>query len=348
MSVMLTMRGPRRYLISKLGLSAIAVVAFALPLIASPGSASAANGAPRILFQSLKPGGGDTLYTMRQDGSDVRRLRLGVDGSAISPDWSPDGRRVVFVVPNLDGVQSIWVADADGANARELIPCRAGCLSLDYPAWSPDGNSVAFTHYDADPPPTAGPPAADSIRTLDLRTRRQRVIARSSFPQLLDLPRWSPDGTQLVVQIDRFDPDGNETGSRIAIVNVRSGRVRALTPFSRFAFHPDWSSRGNLIVFSTYDFFVDPPAGRTSNIFTIHSDGSHERNLTRLATGNVRVAQPTFTPDGKSITFTYENESGRHAAFVAVNGGRIRLVTTRHPGPVTHPRLSTADRQCSS
>jgi Tol biopolymer transport system component len=345
MSVVHTLRGLRRRLISKLGLSAIAVFALALPLITSPSSASAAD-APRILFQSLKPGGGDTLYTVRRDGTDVRRLPLRIEGSAIDPDWSPDGRHVLFVVPNADDVQSIWVADANGANAHEIIPCGADCLSLDYPAWSPDGRFIAFSHSDADPPPTVGPPSGISIRTFDLRTGKQRVIAHSSFPQLLDLPRWSPNGTQLVVQTDRFDADGNETGSRIATIDVRDGRVTPLTPFSKFAFHPDWSSCGGLIVFSTYDFFVDTPAGRVSNLFTIHPDGTQERNLTKLAPGDVRVAQPTFTPDGKSITFTYENASGRHAAFVPANGGEVQLVATKYHGPVTHPRLSAAGKQC--
>lgn len=145
------MSGLRRRLISKFGLAAIAVVVLALPLVVtSAGSASAVD-APRLLFQSFKPGGGDTLYTMRRDGTNVQRLPLNIDGSAISPDWSPDGRHVVFVVPDADGVQSIWVADANGANAHEIIPCGANCLSLDYPAWSPDGRSVAFTQYDADP-----------------------------------------------------------------------------------------------------------------------------------------------------------------------------------------------------
>ena len=342
------MSGLRRRLISKFGLAAIAVVVLALPLVVtSAGSASAVD-APRLLFQSFKPGGGDTLYTMRRDGTNVQRLPLNIDGSAISPDWSPDGRHVVFVVPDADGVQSIWVADANGANAHEIIPCGANCLSLDYPAWSPDGRSVAFTQYDADPPPTAGPPSGDSIRIQDLRNGKQRVIAHSSFPQLLDLPRWSPNGTQLVVQIDRFASDGTETGSRIATIDVRDGRVTPLTPFLRFAFHPDWSSCGDLIVFSTYDFFVDTPPGRNSNIFTIHPDGTQERNLTKLTPGDVRVAQPTFTPDGRSITFTYENKSGRHAAFVAADGGRVQLVATKYRDPVTHPRLSAASKQCGT
>ena len=90
-----------------------------------------------MLSESLAPRGGDALYTMAQDGSDVRRLQLNVPGSAISPAWSPDGKHVVFSVEVRD-TQSIWTADADGKNAKELFHCAGACLGADYPAWSPE------------------------------------------------------------------------------------------------------------------------------------------------------------------------------------------------------------------
>ena len=129
-------------------------------------------------------------------------------------------------------------------------------------------------------------------------------------------------------------------------MRVRDGHVLLLTPFSRFAFHPDWSVR-NLIVFATYDFFVDPPRNRASNIVTIRPDGTQERQLTRIRPGDDGVGQPTFTPDGQRIIFTYQDESGRHAAFIAAQGGRIRLVPTSYTGPVTNPRLSPTAEPCS-
>jgi Tol biopolymer transport system component len=203
-----------------------------------------ASGSGRILFQSLAPGGGDTLYSVKQDGSDVQRLRLHVHGSAISPDWSPDGKRVTFAVQAGDS-QSIWISDANGTNAKELFHCAGtgACLGTDYPAWSPDGRSIAFTYAHA-PPSSSGPPSATSIRVIDIESRKVRVVIRSRFPQLVDLPRWSPEGTRLVIQRDRFSSDGTETGSRIEIVGVSSGRARPLTSFARFAFHPDLALEG--------------------------------------------------------------------------------------------------------
>jgi hypothetical protein len=58
-----------------------------------------------------------------------------------------------------------------------------------------------------------------------------------------------------------------------------------------------------------------------------------------LQPGDDRVAQPTFTPDGRRITFTYQDVSGRRAAFIAVRGGPIRIVPDVF---ATHPRLSPA------
>jgi TolB protein len=305
-------------------------------------SPSAAAHARLILFQSLKPGGGDTLYTMRQDGSDVDRLPLKVPGSAISPDWSPDGKRITFSAL-IGSSQSIWTARSDGSKAQELFHCAGACLGTDYPAWSPDGKSIAFTYYNSKPPPTAGPPSGDSIRVIDLRSHKVRVVVRSKFPTLVDLARWSPNERRLVVERDRFSSNGSETGCRIEVVRVSDGKARALTPYSRFGFHPDWSSTGNLIAFDTYDLLAfGGPAPGASNLFTIRPDGSHLRQLTFFKSGGKRVSAATFTPDAKQIMFTYQPGQPIHrkAGIIASGGGAIRTVPTDYNGPVTHPRLS--------
>jgi Tol biopolymer transport system component len=319
------------------------VVARALPIAALlllVGADWAAAGSARILFQSLAPSGGDTLYTMKQDGSDVRQLQLRVPGSAISPDWSPDGKQVAFVVEAGDS-QSIWIANADGTKARELFHCAGACLGTDYPAWAPDGKRIAFTHANATPPPTAGPPSGTSIRVIDVRSRKVRVVVRSKLPTLVDLARWSPDGSRLVVQRDRFSAGGTETGCRIEIVRVRDGQVQPLTRYAQFAFHPDWSSRGNLIAFDSYDLLAfREGAPGPSNLFTMRPDGTGLRQLTRFKVGGNRVSAATFTPDGKRIMFTYQVGRARKAGTIASQGGAITTVPTTYVGPVTHPRLS--------
>ncbi len=54
-----------------------------------------------------------------------------------APDWSPDGKRLVYVHNG-----SIWTVNADGSDARRLIP------NAHSPAWSRDGEMIAFMRTD--------------------------------------------------------------------------------------------------------------------------------------------------------------------------------------------------------
>src|SRR5262249_11322764 len=55
------------------------------------------------------------------------------------PAWSPDGKKLAYLsAPSAAKPNRLWVMDADGRNARELI--AASCL---FPAWSPDGKRIA-------------------------------------------------------------------------------------------------------------------------------------------------------------------------------------------------------------
>ncbi len=71
------------------------------------------------------------LFSMRPDGTDVRRL---TDGNAFDqdPDWAPGGRRLVF---DRDG--AVWRMDASGARKRRVANGHS-------PAWSPDSSRIAF------------------------------------------------------------------------------------------------------------------------------------------------------------------------------------------------------------
>jgi Tol biopolymer transport system component len=69
------------------------------------------------------------LSLVRPNGDDAHTLQ--VDGDA--PDWSPDGKHLVYVHKG-----AVWVVDADGSNAHRLIPDGHA------PAWSRDGQMIAF------------------------------------------------------------------------------------------------------------------------------------------------------------------------------------------------------------
>lgn len=68
------------------------------------------------------------ISLVRPNGDDARKL---VPGDA--PDWSPDGKQLVYVHNG-----SIWTVNADGTDAHQLIPNGHS------PAWSRDGQLIAF------------------------------------------------------------------------------------------------------------------------------------------------------------------------------------------------------------
>ena len=160
------------------------------------------------------------------------RLRLACDTSIRC--GAVTGRRWSFVAEGEWDAQGavirrseVWVVDPTGESAVALISCD--CWDLNNPAWSPNGKQVAYVEFD--PPGSAGPPAASRIVVLDLATEQRTVVVESEPGQLVDIPRWSPDGASLVVSIDRFDDTGNETGSSFGIVPSAGGGV--LTPDAR-------------------------------------------------------------------------------------------------------------------
>jgi Tol biopolymer transport system component len=79
----------------------------------------------RIVFTSFVvswPGGvmkrSLDVYTVRPDWTDLRRLTS--DGNAIEATWTPDGR--ILFVTGGSNESGLWVMNADGSNARLLVP----------------------------------------------------------------------------------------------------------------------------------------------------------------------------------------------------------------------------------
>jgi Tol biopolymer transport system component/DNA-binding winged helix-turn-helix (wHTH) protein len=100
----------------------------------------------------------------------------------ISPEFSPDGQHIVFNSSRSGEAMDIWVARADGSNARQLT--RGPGRWQGSPVWSPDGRRIAFDSQQED--------GHWQIWAIDADGGAPRQI--TTDPGDHNLPGWSPDG----------------------------------------------------------------------------------------------------------------------------------------------------------
>jgi TolB protein len=139
--------------------------------------------AVNVLNVKAKPRNGSAIYVLDADGSDVRRItpmRL----NAGYPDWSPDGKRIVF--NSSYGGQAaleIYTVRPDGSRLRRLRREPKESYSFE-PVWSPDGRRIAFAHGTFDTVP--------HIWTMNVNGKGLRQLTHGPKPDIR--PDWGTRG----------------------------------------------------------------------------------------------------------------------------------------------------------
>jgi Tol biopolymer transport system component len=98
----------------------------------------------------------------------------------VSPQFSPDGKRIVFV-SDRSGSKEIWVCANTGQNAVQLT--KFGGSQTGTPRWSPDGRQIAFD---------SRPEGQTDIYTISAEGGRLRRVTTENSEDVM--PSWSRDG----------------------------------------------------------------------------------------------------------------------------------------------------------
>ncbi len=110
------------------------------------GGAWSPNGR-RIAFVGWGETGSD-LFTVRPNGTHLRRLTSTPNLYETSPNWSPGGGRLIYARTTNSDCVSLHTIEPDGTDRRRVRP---GC-GFEEPVWSPNGRKIAATRDREDRP----------------------------------------------------------------------------------------------------------------------------------------------------------------------------------------------------
>lgn len=283
----------------------------------SPEGRATTPGANGLIVYNEMVGGDNALFTIRPDGTEKRRIVYMKGSEAEYPDWSPDGRKIVFQLDPDDrrGCRVVLI-NADGTGLTNLSGARHGCDGQ--PAFTADGRRIVFGRYD-------DKIEAECLWSMNLRGRDRRPITPCKGFGPTD-PNGSPDG-KWVTYVHVKD----EEERLLALYAVRpngAGRRRLVPAAWSIAIKHDWSPDGKLIVL-TRNAHGTP--GKSANLVTIRPDGSGARQLTHYAVGSTNAFAGSFSPDGKQIVFRLEKDGKYALAVIDRDGGNLRLLTEFGP-----------------
>ena len=222
----------------------------------------------RIAFVSDRDGNFE-LYVADADGGNPRRLTTTADAE-LSPEWTPDGRQILYVVQAAGGRMQLWSMEADGTGAHALTTDAQGA-NLD-PAVSPDGRRIAFT---------STRDGSYDIYVMD-RDGTNALPALASAAKE-SKPAWFPDGALAFLQ------ERTERGRPVPVVvrhQIASGTApQIITP-------PD---------LTVTDFAVLGRGDRlVLEVATPGAGGRFERRLYLLRAGSAPVELPRAAGEQQS------------------------------------------------
>jgi Tol biopolymer transport system component len=263
---------------------------------------------------------------------------------------SPDGTRIAYMRAGGSAGDAVWVADADGGNAKQIL-APVGGLHAHWLRWSADGHYIYFNrgwqNFNTGPTevyrvPVAGGTAEPAVRSFrravypfpDAQGRGFFYGANRDSPDLSlwwrDLrsgrdvrvttgvgeygaPSVSADGTRLVATLTTI----RQQVVRLDLSHLPVVAPQPLSdPFSG-DMDPAWSADGSRIAFSSL-------RGGARNIWTARADLT---GVTQLTTGDSIDERPTFSPDGREIAFVSDRGGRRAIWLINAAGGTPRLLT---------------------
>jgi Tol biopolymer transport system component len=235
-----------------------------------------------------------------------------------APSWSPDGTRLAFRRAYPDGSAGVWVIDATGEGARELVRTSRERDAL---AWSPDGSRIGYASRDGE---------QLDLFAVDASTGRASKLFESPASEWS--PSWvratgalvfcgDPDGTPSVwlqeagseplllsgaaaADLAGASPSGRwvtwvDLQGRLVVLDPRTMHARTFDEPREIVSVASWSPDETCVALEAYDW-------GSSNLYLVHVPSGRPLSLAYTMASE---AMPSWHPRDDRLAFALAHGS---------------------------------------
>ena len=246
------------------------------------------------------------IYLVRPTGGDAPRLLT--QGS--SPEWFPDGSRVVFVRDN-----DLWTIAVAGGEAKRVTSDEQNERA---PQVAPDGSAIAFYSARSGHQDIWVAPADGSAPPRQL-TRQAMAEDDPRFT-----PAWSPDSRQIAY----ISNTANYWHDDVWVIDVASGKARQVSKTLMAASVPAWSPDGRRLALlgnAKKGYWYED----LQDIWVVDLGAGSERTVEMqvYATDSLHNLPVYWSGDGTQFYFVYHERGDYNLYAVPAEGGIATKMT---------------------
>jgi TolB protein len=261
-----------------------------------------------------------SLWRQKIDSQTAQQLTDG-PGYDYQPDWSPDGKSVIYVSYQKDAME-LWLLDLASGKSAQLT--NAGAVNIE-PRWSPDGKQIVFvsTQYNK----------RFHIFRADVNSGKLDNVVRLTGETKSNLPRyyysafdteispvWTRDGDEILFVSNRGHIHGSggfwrmraEPGAETREIHYEETNWKA---------RPDFSPDGSRIVFSSY-------LGRQwHQLWLMPANGG---DAFPISYGDWDATNVRWSPDGMRLAFISNSDWNIGLAIQEFGSGSARSLAVEN------------------
>jgi TolB protein len=240
-----------------------------------------------------------SLWRQKLDSEIATQLTDGA-GYDYQPDWSPDGKSVVYVSYQKDAME-LWLMDL--ATGKYVQLTNSSAVNVE-PRWSPDGKKIVWvsTQYNRRFHVFMADVKNGTLENIVRLTGETKSLLPRYYYSAYDMeinPVWTRDGKEILFVSNRGHIHGTggfwlmkaEPGAEAREIHYEETSWKA---------RPDFSPDGSRMVYSSY-------LGRQSqNLWVLPARGG---DAFPISYGDWDQTNVRWSPDGKRIAFI-SNQSG--------------------------------------